>query len=48
MYTTSVETYQCPQQSVISRYHEDNESTSEEDYNTPTDIDTSEKEIVRS
>lgn len=47
--TTSVEMYRCQQQSVISHFNnEDRESsTSDEDYDTPTDVDTSEKETVR-
>ncbi|XP_019853128.1 PREDICTED: uncharacterized protein LOC109582698 [Amphimedon queenslandica] len=44
--TSSVETYRCSPQSVITHSHEDDESsTSDEEYDMPTDADTSEKEI---
>lgn len=42
MYTTTVETYNPSLQTVDN----DESELSEEDYNTPTDVDTSEKEIV--
>lgn len=42
MYTTTVETYNPSLQTLDN----DESELSEEDYNTPTDVDTSEKEIV--